>query len=162
MRARHYHVLDGLERGRLLGKKLVLLDDIPTFIRRDPSQLKTLLQLFQSQPSFTDYRLVIIISDSGRDDNLSRKLLPEDVMAEVGVDSITFNGATTTNLIKTLRTIATEESRSGVRSFRVPDRDSLQSLAESSFGDIRGAINALQFSCLNGKMRVTRELRWLF
>jgi len=48
-----------------------------------------------------------------------------------------------------LTRIGTVEAREGVRKFRVPEKAALESLADSVGGDIRGAINALQFSCLN-------------
>ena len=40
-------------------------------------------------------------------------------------------------MVRALSAVAKEESASGVRDFRVPDKDSLTALAESSSGDIR-------------------------
>jgi hypothetical protein len=54
------------------------------------------------------------------------------------------------NQVKALAAIASSESMHGVRKFSVPDKTALTSLAVSSSGDIRSAINALQFACLNG------------
>ena len=54
--------------------------------------------------------------------------------------------------VKALAAIASCESVNGVRKFSVPDKTALTSLAVSSAGDIRAAINALQFACLNSKL----------
>ena len=40
-------------------------------------------------------------------------------------------------MVRALASVAKEESASGVREFRVPEKDSLTALAESSSGDIR-------------------------
>ena len=40
-------------------------------------------------------------------------------------------------MVRALAAVAKEESASGVREFRVPDKESLTALAESSSGDIR-------------------------
>ena len=36
--------------------------------------------------------------------------------------------------------------------FHVPPKSTLEALAAASSGDIRGAINALQFACLKGRL----------
>ena len=36
--------------------------------------------------------------------------------------------------------------------FHVPPKSTLEALAAASSGDIRGAINALQFACLKGRV----------
>ena len=62
--------------------------------------------------------------------------------------------------MKTLQRVATAECRgtgrktsgghhSGAK-FHMPPREVIESLAESSAGDIRSALNALQFACLKG------------
>ena len=54
-----------------------------------------------------------------------------------GIRHIAFNPVAPTNMVRALASVAKEESTSGVREFRVPDKDSLTALAESSSGDIR-------------------------
>ena len=39
----------------------------------------------------------------------------------------------------------------GSHKFTVPSKNVIESIAMSSAGDIRGAINALQFACLKGR-----------
>ena len=149
MRANRYSPLEGLsgEENKSSGQKIVLLEDFPSFIRRDPSELHVILR--QYRQSHRGYPMVIIVSETSKDD-FSRSLMPDDVAAHVGVDVVYFNPAASMNLVKVLRSIATVEAQTGVRKFAVPDKEALMALAESSGGDIRGAINALQFACLQG------------
>ena len=55
----------------------------------------------------------------------------------LGIRHIAFNPVAPTNMVRALAAVAKEESASGVREFRVPDKESLTALAESSSGDIR-------------------------
>ncbi|CAC5393979.1 HRAD17 [Mytilus coruscus] len=50
-------------------------------------------------------------------------------------------------MVKVLTKIATQESNQGCHKFSIPSKTVLESIAMSSAGDIRGAINALQFAC---------------
>ena len=94
--------------------------------------------------------VVVIMSDVGESGKKGRgALLPQDWLTRVGAKTIAFNPVTTTNMVKLLTRIALEESQKGGRRFRVPEKAALENLAESVGGDLRGAINALQFSCLN-------------
>ena len=40
----------------------------------------------------------------------------------------------------------------GMHKFAIPSKAVIESISMSSAGDIRGAINALQFACLKGKI----------
>lgn len=55
-----------------------------------------------------------------------------------------------TSMTKILTKVATEESLKGSHKFTVPSKSVIESIAMASAGDIRGAINALQFACLKG------------
>ena len=76
-----------------------------------------------------------------------------------------FNPVAHTSLVKTLQRIASTEcqnkSSGGVKrgrttngtqevKFHMPPKDVIECLAASSAGDIRSAVNALQFACLKG------------
>ena len=152
-RANKYQTLTGLTSSSsemlVKGHKLVLLDEIPSFLRRNSQNFQSLLHSYVTKHA--KHPLVIILSDSNKDEQQNRNILPkEDILNTLGVAIITFNSATTTNLVKTLKTIATLESANGPKRFSVPDKDALTALAEASGGDIRGAINALQFACQKG------------
>ena len=93
--------------------------------------------------------VVLIISDGENGRKGKGALLPQDWLARVGAKTIAFNPVTSINMVKLLTRIALEESQKGERKFRIPEKTALENLAESVGGDLRGAINALQFSCLN-------------
>ena len=93
--------------------------------------------------------VVVIISDGENGKKSKGALLPPDWLVRVNAKTIAFNPVTSINMVKLLTRIALEESQKGGRKFRVPEKAALENLAESVGGDLRGAINALQFSCLN-------------
>ena len=147
LRANRYKVLDGLNQRAKKRGKIVLLEELPSMARRNSKEFKHILEQYQfSKQSFP---LVIVISEGPRDD-VVKSILPEELINRLNIDVISFNPANSTNLVKCLKIIALAESSSGIKRFPVPDKDTLTSIAESSNGDIRGAINALQFACTNG------------
>jgi cell cycle checkpoint protein len=150
LRASRYAILGGLGSGEASGGKIVLLDEIPSFAKRDPGEFRSILRQYGTNSC--GFPLVIVVSESKKEDEL-KSLLPPDVMAAMGIRQIAFNPIAPTSMVKVLTAIAKEEAANGVREFRVPDKESLGSLAESSSGDIRAAINALQFACLKSDVK---------
>jgi len=144
LRANRYGMLTGGGGG-----KMVLVDEIPSFAKRDPSEFRSLLAQYGSSSS--GFPLVMVVSEGKKEDEL-KNLLPVDAVAALGIRHIAFNPVAPTNMVRALAAVAKEESASGVRDFRVPDKESLTALAESSSGDIRAAVNALQFACLKSDM----------
>ena len=88
-----------------------------------------------------------------------------------------FNPVAHTSLVKTLQKIATTEcqkkasggSKSGGSKratskepqevkFHMPSKDVIECLAASSAGDIRSAVNALQFACLKGTVTLVFKM----
>ena len=82
--------------------------------------------------------------------------------------SCSFNPIAHTSMVKTLQKIAFSEcqktgtlkkslrKQSKVK-FHMPPKEVIESLAESSAGDIRSAVNALQFACLKGNFVDTKD-----
>jgi cell cycle checkpoint protein len=137
LRANRYNVL-----GKN-GGKIILLEELPSFAFRNTSDFHNILRCYKRQ-----FPVIIIQSEtSGKDDRI-RTLFPPDFLTELGVDQIHFNPVAPTNLVKALSAIVQAERASG--QFQVPDKAVLTSLASSVNGDVRGAINALQFACLKG------------
>ena len=78
-----------------------------------------------------------------------RQIFPPDVLESLKIRVINFNPVTSINMVKTLNNLAVIQSQSGIRKFQVPDKTTLENLAESVREDLRAGNNALQFSCLN-------------
>ncbi|KPP59826.1 cell cycle checkpoint protein RAD17-like [Scleropages formosus] len=90
--------------------------------------------------------LVLIVSDSLSGDGNSRLLIPKDIQEELGICNISFNPVAPTSMMKVLNRIVTHEaSKSGGR-ISIPNKATLELLCTGSSGDIRNAINNLQFS----------------
>ena len=104
--------------------------------------------------------LVFIISESptSKKNGSVKQIFPPQVIDRLNIFTISFNPVTTTAMVKALMKIASIESQKGFRKFQIPDKATLENLAESVGGDLRGGINALQFSCLND----TRDLKRAF
>ena len=129
--------------------KLLLIEDFPSVALTNPAEfqeiLKTYSKMKQNPP------IVFICSDdSGSKDSLLKTVFKADFISSVDVENIVFNPANTTNVVKLLTKIASDAQKTKSNNIvRVPDKSDLESLSESTGGDIRAAINALQFSCLN-------------
>jgi len=123
--------------------KLILLEDLPGLAHMKGEEFLDILAGVSTVP------VVLIISDGENGKKSKGALLPQDWLMRVGAKTIAFNPVTSINMVKLLTRIALEESEKGGRKFRVPEKAALENLAESVGGDLRGAVNALQFSCLN-------------
>jgi len=127
---------------------LVLIEDLPPFARRNKEEFKRILlnHIYGYHP------IVVVATDSSGGSKDRSGATGEEMALELGADVITFNAATTTNLVKALSSIAEKEATGS--GFHIPDRDTLASLAEASKGDIRAAINALQFASSTGSSMI--------
>ncbi|KAL5015731.1 hypothetical protein ScPMuIL_005320 [Solemya velum] len=120
-------------------------EDFPNVFFRDVSVFYEILRKYCR---FGRCPLVFIISDSSGSDSNERLLFPKNLQEELQIKNISFNPIAMTSLTKVLTHLASTESSQGVHSFSLPSKPVIESLAMSCAGDIRGAINALQFACL--------------
>ena len=138
--------LRGAKYSSFSGHKVILIEDMPS---QKPEDLHDVLETFLS--SKCKVPIVFIISESATAEKSGsfRQIFPPDVLERLKIRVINFNPVTATNMVKTLNKLAVIESQRGIRKFQVPDKTTLENLAESVGGDLRAGINALQFSCLN-------------
>lgn len=147
--------LRGAKYSSFSGGKVILIEDLPS---------QKLEDLHEALESFLNCKskvpIVFIISESATAEKSGslRQIFPPDVLEKLKIKVISFNPVTTTNMVKTLSKLAVIQSQRGSRKFQVPDKATLENLAESVGGDLRAGINALQFSCLND----TRDLKEAF
>ncbi|KAJ8414867.1 hypothetical protein AAFF_G00023900 [Aldrovandia affinis] len=147
LRANKYSHLQMMGEGETSGRKVVLVEDLPNQFYRQPASLHDILRRFVRTGRCP---LVFVVSDCLSGSGSSRLLFPRDLQEELGVCNISFNPVAPTSMIKVLSRIVTQEAaRSGSR-VTAPDRAALDLLCTGSSGDIRSAINSLQFSCLTG------------
>ncbi|XP_030579352.1 cell cycle checkpoint protein RAD17 isoform X2 [Archocentrus centrarchus] len=146
-RANKYSCLKMAGDGGVTDKKLILVEDLPNQFYRQPGSLHDILRRFVRT---SRYPLVFIVSDSLSGDSSSRFLFPKDIQEELGISSISFNPVAPTAMMKVLTCISTLEAGKSCGRMCIPDQSVLETLCSGSSGDIRSAINSLQFSCLPG------------
>uniref|UniRef100_A0A3P9MB82 RAD17 checkpoint clamp loader component n=1 Tax=Oryzias latipes TaxID=8090 RepID=A0A3P9MB82_ORYLA len=147
LRAYKYGCLSMAGDGGAAGKKLILVEDFPNQFYRQPSSLHDLLRRFVR---IARCPLVFVVSESVSGDGSVRSLFPREIQEELHINCISFNPVAPTSMMKVLGSISAQEAvKSGGRT-SIPDQAELEALCSGSAGDIRSAINSLQFLCLLG------------
>ncbi|KAM3938235.1 cell cycle checkpoint protein RAD17 [Leptodactylus fuscus] len=145
LRANKYNKLQMLGETPSTDRKLIIVDDIPNQFYRDPASLHDILRRFVKTGRCP---LVFIISDSLSGDSHQRRLFPKEIQDQLGVCNISFNPVAPTSMMKVLSRIAATEATMSGGKFVIPDKEALDLLCSGCSGDIRSAINSLQFSAL--------------
>lgn len=145
LRANKYSCLKMAGDGLATDKKLILVEDFPNHFYRQPGGLHDILRRFVKTSRCP---LVFIVSDSLSGDSSSRLLFPKEIQEELDITNISFNPVALTSMMKVLTCISTMEAASSCGRLCVPDQAVLGTLCSGSSGDIRSAINSLQFSLL--------------
>ncbi|CAL8247945.1 unnamed protein product [Merluccius merluccius] len=145
LRANKYNCLQMVGDEGPKDRKLILVEDFPNNFYRQPGSLHDILRNFVKTSRCP---LVFIVSENLSGDSNSRLLFPKDIQEELSICNISFNPVAPTTMSKILLRIATlEAAKSGGRTC-VPDKAVLDSLCSGSSGDVRSAVNSLQFSSL--------------
>ncbi|NXR20001.1 RAD17 protein, partial [Cinclus mexicanus] len=143
LRANKYKKLQMLGESTENDKKLILIEDIPNQFYRDPVSLHEILRTFVRTSRCP---LVFIISDNFSGDSNQRSLFPPEIVEELCIFNISFKPVAPTNMMKVLNRIAAAEACMNREKNYALDRASLELLCRGCSGDIRSAINSLQFS----------------
>ncbi|MEJ1275628.1 RAD17 checkpoint clamp loader component [Cricetulus griseus] len=148
LRATKYNKLQMLGDDLTTDRKIILVEDLPNQFYRDSHALHEVLRKYVQ---IGRCPLVFIISDSVSGDSNQRLLFPKKIQEECSIANISFNPVAPTIMMKFLNRIMTiEASKNGGRVV-VPDKMSLELLCQGCSGDIRSAINSLQFSSSKGE-----------
>uniref|UniRef100_A0A8D0ZRQ5 Cell cycle checkpoint protein RAD17 n=2 Tax=Sus scrofa TaxID=9823 RepID=A0A8D0ZRQ5_PIG len=148
LRATKYNKLQMLGDDLTTDKKIILVEDLPNQFYRDPHILHEVLRRYVQVGRCP---LIFIISDSLSGDNNHRLLFPKEIQEECAISNISFNPVAPTIMMKFLNRIVTKEANKNGGKIIVPDKTSLELLCQGCSGDIRSAINSLQFSSSTGK-----------
>lgn len=122
-----------------------MFQEFPNIVYKDATSFHDILRKYSKVGRCP---LIFIISDSSSGESNERLLFPKHLQEELHIENISFNPIAATTMLKILTKIATEEAAHGMHKFSVPSKAVIESISMSSAGDIRGAINALQFACL--------------
>uniref|UniRef100_M3YSV4 RAD17 checkpoint clamp loader component n=1 Tax=Mustela putorius furo TaxID=9669 RepID=M3YSV4_MUSPF len=151
LRATKYNKLQMLGDDLRTDKRIILIEDLPNQFYRDSHTLHEILRKYVHTGRCP---LIFIISDSLSGDNNQRLLFPKEIQEECAIANISFNPVAPTIMMKFLNRIVTVEANKNGGNITVPDRRSLELLCQGCSGDIRSAINSLQFSSSKGENRL--------
>lgn len=154
LRANKYQTLQ-IFGGSSSSGKVVLIEDFPNFFFKDPQSFHDVLRKYKQHGKCP---LVFVVSDSASGQSNERLLFPPSIQTELNISNISFNPVAMTLLTKLLTRIANSEACQPGQSntFTKPTAAVVESIAVSCAGDIRGAINALQFASLKGKGEIVK------
>uniref|UniRef100_A0A3P9P310 RAD17 checkpoint clamp loader component n=1 Tax=Poecilia reticulata TaxID=8081 RepID=A0A3P9P310_POERE len=145
LRVNKYKCLKMKGEGGAAEKKLILVEDFPNQFYRQPCSFHDTLRFFVKN---SQCPLVFIVSGSRSGEGSLWSLFPKEIQEELHMSCISFNPVPATTMMKVLKNIAYVEAEKNHKSLHVPDKAELEMLCSGSSGDIRSAINSLQFSCL--------------
>ncbi|XP_027624478.1 cell cycle checkpoint protein RAD17 isoform X3 [Tupaia chinensis] len=148
LRATKYNKLQMLGDDLRTDKKIILVEDLPNQFYRDSHALHEVLRKYVR---IGRCPLIFIISDSLSGDNNQRLLFPKEIQEECSISNISFNPVAPTIMMKFLNRIVTIEANKNGGKIIVPDKTSLELLCHGCSGDIRSAINSLQFLSSKGE-----------
>ncbi|XP_039176676.1 LOW QUALITY PROTEIN: cell cycle checkpoint protein RAD17 [Crotalus tigris] len=148
LRANKYIKLQMVGEAMDTDKRLILVEDMPNHFYHDPSSLHDILRSFLRTSRCP---LVFIISDVFSTGNSQRSLFPKAIQEELCIATISFNPVAPTLMMKALNRIITGEINMRRDKIDVPDKALLEVICSGCSGDIRSAINTLQFSSLKEK-----------
>ncbi|XP_077418001.1 cell cycle checkpoint protein RAD17 isoform X2 [Vanacampus margaritifer] len=146
LRANKYNCLKMVGVASSTGRNLILVEEFPNQFYCKPSGLHDILRCFVKTMRCP---LMFIVSNSPSGDSCSRLLFPREVMDELDISSISFNPVAPTTMMKVLARILTNEEGKKIGRISVPDQTVLEMLCSGSSGDIRSAINSLQFASVS-------------
>ncbi|XP_077377563.1 cell cycle checkpoint protein RAD17 [Festucalex cinctus] len=146
LRANKYNCLKMVGDASSTGRNLILVEEFPNQFYRKPIILHDILRCFVKTIRCP---LVFIVSNSPSGDSWSRLLFPREIVDELDISSISFNPVAPTTMMKVLASILTNEEGKNIGRVIVPDQTMLEMLCSGSSGDIRSAINSLQFTSIS-------------
>ncbi|KAK3091878.1 hypothetical protein FSP39_023378 [Pinctada imbricata] len=126
-------------------KKIILVEDIPNIFGRDPSSFHGILRKYSQTGRCP---IVFVLSDGATGEFNKNVLFPKELEHQINITNISFNPVASTSMNKVLNKVVATELALKTSNFHPPSKSVVESISMSSAGDIRAAINALQFACL--------------
>ncbi|GIY34937.1 cell cycle checkpoint protein RAD17 [Caerostris extrusa] len=116
---------------------------IPNAFLRKPDDFHSIIKKFSLNGN---YPAVFIISDNAKGESAENRLFPKDLQTSLRITNINFNPVAPTMLMKILNGI-NNSSKLQSSSIKL-SKAQLESIVSDSKGDIRNAINTMQFLCM--------------
>ncbi|KAF5293596.1 hypothetical protein FQA39_LY03081 [Lamprigera yunnana] len=126
-------------------KRVLLVEDFPNFLTRNPEQFADILQCVWVLRNVT---VVFICTDASNGKlDFSQSLFTNEIRTKYQVANINFNPVSAT-LIKTALKQAQALIQTQSESYRIPSTDVIDAIVVSAMGDVRSATNQFMFACL--------------
>ncbi|XP_045772916.1 cell cycle checkpoint protein RAD17 [Maniola jurtina] len=128
--------------------KLVLVEDFPNVFIRTPSEFTHVLQQYKLRAKSP---IVFICSESHTDNkNTAFHLFSPSLKEQFSIHHIMFNSVSATGLKAALKRASDIISKKFTSTYNIPTADVIESVVNTSGGDVRSAILNLHFACLKG------------
>ncbi|XP_054716567.1 cell cycle checkpoint protein RAD17-like [Uloborus diversus] len=123
-------------------KRILLFEEFPNAFLRDASSFHNIIKKYALCGRCP---AVFIISDSVKGESAESNLFPKEFQLSLNITNISFNPIAPTVMVKVLTQVNTKVTSA----CRKLDKAQIEALAADSMGDIRNAINSLQFMCMS-------------
>ncbi|XP_045447979.1 cell cycle checkpoint protein RAD17 [Melitaea cinxia] len=128
--------------------KLVLVEDFPNTFIRSPTEFTDVLQQYKHRAKSP---IVFICSETHTDNkNTAYHLFTASLKEQFNIHHIMFNSVSVTGLKAALKRAVDIISKKYTSTYNIPTADVIESVVNSSGGDIRSAILNLHFASLKG------------
>ncbi|KAG8310235.1 Cell cycle checkpoint protein rad17 [Homalodisca vitripennis] len=129
-------------------KKLVLVKDFPNVLLHNPSKFHEILE--DSLDKCVN-PVVFICSDEAH----CKKLFPVSLRTNCRIHTIAFNPIPDQRMLKVLKSILTQENRSG-KNIKMISDEALYTVCTACQGDLRSAISKLYFTTINSSFNISQ------
>ncbi|CAG4982922.1 unnamed protein product [Parnassius apollo] len=128
--------------------KLVLVEDFPNTFLRTPSEFSNILQQYTQRAKSP---IVFICSETNTDNkNAAVNIFTTSLKEQFLIQHIVFNSVSVTGLRSALKRVSDIISKKYSTMYNIPTTDIIDSVVNSSAGDVRSAILNLHFASLKG------------
>lgn len=124
---------------------IVFMEEFPNAVLRNPMEFHHLLRRYSMRSGSSP--CVFLVSDSTVQQGSMKHLFPPELQQELSIINISFNPVATSQMVRAMSRVLSMDSTCEQDGGKpLPPKDALTALADASSGDVRSAINALQFA----------------
>lgn len=134
--------------------RVLVVKDFPNIFMRKGNEEEFFEVLRQFKEEATTPLVFIITQSSSKSLNIEYRLFPDEIRAKLGIESISMNPITATNMKRALKLIMAS-MHSSVENIQRVDDHVIDSIVAQSQGDIRNAVNNLQLVAQQGEAAYT-------
>lgn len=124
---------------------IVFMEEFPNAVLRNSMEFHHLLRRYSMRSGSSP--CVFVVSDCTVQQGSSKQLFPPELQQELSIVNISFNPVAASQMVRAMSRVLSMDSTCEQGGGKpMPPKDALTALADASSGDVRSAINALQFA----------------